>query len=154
MSDEMIQGLAAKGGVVGINFGSAFLTEKANLVMEAIMDSYYDFMDKSGLEDGDRAADAHFDMLKHQNPLPATKLTDVADHIDHIVSLVGDAHVGIGSDFEGVDGALPGGLRPVGEYPNLIAELLLRGYSEESLARICGQNMLRVWSQVEEIAGT
>lgn len=153
MSDEMIRALADHGGVLGINFGSAFLTEKANLVMEGVMDAYYDFLHDSGLEDGDPEADARFDALKLENPLPATKLSDVADHVDHVVRLVGDEHVGIGSDFEGVDGELPDGLRHVGEYPNLIAELLRRGYSEQSLARICGENMLRVWSEVEGIAG-
>ena len=149
----MIEVLAAEGGVVGINFGSAFLTEKANLVMEGIMDAYYQFKADRDLEDGEPEADAHFDQLKEASPLPATNLTDVADHIDHIVELVGDEHVGIGSDFEGVDGELPHGLRNVGEYPNLLAELLRRGYSEESLASICGENMLRVWSQVEQVAG-
>jgi membrane dipeptidase len=153
ISDEMIEVLAARGGVVGINFGSAFLTEKANLVMEGMMDAHHQFMVDRGLEDGEPEADAHFDQLKEASPLPATNLTDVADHVDHIVELVGDEHVGIGSDFEGVDGELPDGLSDVGQYPNLLAELMRRGYSDESLARICGQNMLRVWSRVEQIAG-
>lgn len=153
ISDEMIEVLAARGGVVGINFGSAFLTEKANLVMEGMMDAHHQFMADRGLEDGEPEADAHFDQLKEASPLPATNLTDVADHVDHIVELVGDEHVGIGSDFEGVDGELPDGLSDVGQYPNLLAELMRRGYSDESLARICGQNMLRVWSRVEQIAG-
>lgn len=152
MSDEMIETLATHGGVVGINFGSAFLTEKVNRQNEAIMDSYYAFMDEHGLEDGEPEADAQLDKLKEENPLSGTVVSDVADHIDHVVGLVGDRHVGFGSDFEGVDGELPDGLRHVGEYPNLLAELLRRGYSDESLARICGQNMLRVWSEVEELA--
>lgn len=145
----MIEILAAQGGVVGINFGSAFLTEEANRVMDAC----YHFMADHGLEDGEPEAEAHFDQLKEASPLPATNLTDVADHVDHVVELVGDEHVGIGSDFEGVDGELPDGLSDVGQYPNLLAELMRRGYSDESLARICGQNMLRVWSLVEQIAG-
>jgi membrane dipeptidase len=153
ISDEMIEVLAAEGGVVGINFGSAFLTEEANLVMQGIMDAHYQFMADHGLEDGEPEADAHFDQLEEASPLPATNLTDVADHVDHVVELVGDEHVGIGSDFEGVNGELPDGLSDVGQYPNLLAELMRRGYSNESLARICGQNMLRVWSEVEQIAG-
>ncbi len=116
------------------------------------MEAYYDFLDEHGLEDGEPEADAEFERLKELNPLGPTVLGDVADHIDHVVGLVGDRHVGIGSDFEGVDGELPEGLRHVGEYPNLLAELLRRGYSEDSLARICGQNMLRVWAEVEELA--
>ncbi len=154
ISDEMIEVLAARGGVVGINFGSAFLTEEANLVMEGMMDAHHQFMAGRSLEDGEPEADAHFDQLKEASPLPATNLTDVADHVDHVVELVGDEHVGIGSDFEGVDDELPDGLSDVGQYPNLLAELMRRGYSDESLARICGQNMLRVWSRVEQIAGS
>ena len=117
------------------------------------MDAYYQFMSDNNLEDGEPEADAHFEQLKAENPLPATVVTDVADHVDHIVRLVGDEHVGIGSDFEGVDGELPDGLRDVGEYRNLLAELLRRGYPDESLAKIFGQNMLRVWSEVEQFAG-
>jgi membrane dipeptidase len=76
----------------------------------------------------------------------------VADHIDHVVELAGIDHVGFGSDFDGVGDSLPTGLKDVSQYPNLIAELLKRGYSEEDIAKICYQNVFRVWSQVLEIA--
>ncbi len=69
-----------------------------------------------------------------------------------MVDLVGVDHVGLGSDFDGVGDSLPTGLKDASDYPNLIYELLVRGYSEEEIAKICGENLLRVWSQVERIA--
>ena len=77
---------------------------------------------------------------------------DVVAHIDHVVRLVGVDHVGFGSDFDGVGDSLPSGLKSVADYPRLIALLLERWYSEEDLEKICGGNLLRVWSRVEEIA--
>ena len=74
---------------------------------------------------------------------------DVADHIDHIKNIAGIDHIGLGSDFDGVDLALPPDLADVSMYPNLLAELLRRGYSESDLKKICYQNVLRVWKANE-----
>jgi len=79
--------------------------------------------------------------------LPAVSVTRVADHIDHIVKLVGIDHVGIGSDFDGVQ-AVPADLRSVADLPNLTKELLRRGYSESDVDKILGGNMLRVMEEV------
>ena len=76
----------------------------------------------------------------------------VADHIDHVVELAGIDHVGFGSDFDGVGDSLPEGLKDVSMFPNLIAELLDRGYSPEDIEKICYKNVFRVWSAVEEAA--
>ncbi len=79
-------------------------------------------------------------------------MSDVADHIDHVVSLAGVSHVGLGSDFDGLGDSLPTGLKDVSMYPNLIQELLERGYSEENIRKIAYQNVFRVWREVERIA--
>ncbi len=76
----------------------------------------------------------------------------MADHIDHVVRLVGIDHVGIGSDFDGLGDDLPTGLKDVSGYPNLIAELLKKGYSREQIEKICSGNVFRVWREVERIA--
>ena len=76
----------------------------------------------------------------------------VADHIDHVVSLVGIDHVGFGSDYDGVGDSLPTGLKDVSTFPNLIRELLERGYSEEDIAKICYKNTFRVWNKVQAVA--
>ena len=78
----------------------------------------------------------------------------VADHIDHVVKLAGVDHVGLGSDYDGVGDSLPTGLKDVSQYPNLIYELLKRGYSEKDIEKICAENLLRVWEQVEKVAGS
>jgi membrane dipeptidase len=77
---------------------------------------------------------------------------DVAAHIDHIVKLVGVEYVGLGSDFDGVGDDVPVDLQDVSAYPNLLYELLRKGYSEEELRKICGENTLRVWTEVERVA--
>ncbi|MBP8097419.1 MAG: membrane dipeptidase, partial [Saprospiraceae bacterium] len=76
----------------------------------------------------------------------------VVDHIDHVVKLAGIDHVGLGSDFDGVGDSLPVGLKDVADYPNIVHELLLRGYSEEDIAKICSKNLLRLWRQVEQVS--
>jgi membrane dipeptidase len=80
-----------------------------------------------------------------------TTVQMVADHIDHVVGLVGIDYVGLGSDFDGVT-SVPRGLKDVSELPNLIAELIRRGYSDEDIAKICYKNTFRVWRAVEAYA--
>ena len=74
------------------------------------------------------------------------------DHIDRAVSLVGIDHVGLGSDFDGVGDTLPIGLKDVGDFPNLVAGLLGRGYHEGAIAKVLGLNLMRVWREVEQYA--
>jgi membrane dipeptidase len=76
----------------------------------------------------------------------------VVAHIDHVVKLVGVDYVGLGSDFDGVGDSLPTGLKDVSMYPNLIYELFKRGYSDQDVEKICGGNLLRVWSDVERVS--
>ena len=79
-------------------------------------------------------------------------VTDAADHIDHVVSLVGVDHVGFGSDYDGVGDSLPYDLKDASDFPNLIYHLLKRGYSEEDIEKICYKNVWRVWKANEEFA--
>ena len=71
-------------------------------------------------------------------------------HIDHVVALVGADHVGLGSDFDGVE-ALPAGLEDVSKLPNLVRRLLEKGYTDADVEKILGGNLLRVWAEVERI---
>ena len=86
-----------------------------------------------------------------QNPRVTTSVSDVVDHMEHVIDLVGIDHVGLGSDFDGIS-STPTGLEDVSGYPNIIEELLRRGYSEQDIRKICGENLLRVWAEVEKIA--
>jgi membrane dipeptidase len=81
----------------------------------------------------------------------AATLSDVANHIDHIRNLVGVDHIGVGSDFDGFTGAVRG-LEDVSKYPDLLAELLRRGYSKEDVKKIAGLNLLRVMRGAERVA--
>jgi membrane dipeptidase len=87
-------------------------------------------------------------------PPPAATLSDVADHIEHVAQVAGHDHVGIGGDFYGgLEDDLVVGLEDVSKYPNLIAELVSRGWSDENLAKLARGNMMRVFSAVEDVSG-
>lgn len=153
ISDEMIIEIARIGGVVQIPFADFFLREDANKKFhqnEAEIDEY---IAKNKINGTKEARDFETQFWK-DNPIPKSSVKDVADHIDHIVRLVGVDYVGIGSDFNGVrEDFLTKGLEDCSKYPNLIYELLTRKYSEQDIKKIMGKNIIRVWKEVERIAG-
>jgi membrane dipeptidase len=153
MSDDMIRALADDGGVIQINFGSGFLTEESQQYSSKLWAAARVWLaeQKEAGNEPDRAEFVKLYEAEH-GPLPYASLDDVLDHIDHVVELAGVDHVGIGSDYEGVGDSLPGGLKDVSAYPNLIRGLLDRGYSETDIRKILGENLLRVWSEVEAYA--
>lgn len=154
MDDAMIELLGKKGGVIQINFGSAFIHPEAHKQSQALWDELKAFNKGRGVaEDTDDApADDFRKSYWERNKKIYADVTDVVDHIDHVVKLAGIDHVGIGSDFDGVGDSLPSGLKDVSQYPNLIRELLARGYSEQDVAKIMGGNLLRVWTAVERLS--
>lgn len=151
ISDDLIRKVAAGGGVVMINFGSAFLEEKANKVSTAMWKAIREFRESRGLEMNDPEVKRFREEYLEKHPRVYATMGDVIANIDHVVDLVGVDHVGFGSDFDGVGDSLPEGLKDVSGYPNLIYELLKSGHSEEDIRKICGENLLRVWSEVERI---
>jgi len=152
VSDEIIIQITKTGGVVQIPFADFFLREDANKKFhqnEAEIDEYI----KSNLIIGTNEARDYESQFWKNNPIPKSTVKDVADHIDHIVKLVGVDYVGIGSDFNGVSvDFLTKGLEDCSKYPNLIYELLTRNYSDKDIKKIFGENILRVWKQVEMVA--
>jgi membrane dipeptidase len=147
MTDDMIRRLGEKDGVMMINYFTGFLDSAAgnnSRKLAALLKS-------KGLNENDSLAKPVMEQFRSEHPLK-TSVETVADHIDHVVKLAGIDHVGIGSDFDGVSGNLPIGLKDVSSYPNLIYTLLKRGYSEEDIAKICSGNVFRVWRKVEEVA--
>ncbi len=149
MSDDMIKALAENGGVIQINFGSAFIEAEANKVLVKLRADRAEFLENNGVTADSPEAEAFAAAFREQNPFPFSSTSQVVDHFDHVISLVGPDHVGIGSDYDGVGDSLPVGLKDVSAYPNLVAEFLKRGYSEEDIAKILGGNLLRVWAEVE-----
>ncbi len=151
MSDDMIIRLAEAGGVIQIAFAPGFLTEDAQKQSSELYAMMRKYMAENDVEMGSPEFRERIAQFYAQNPKAVTSVTDVADHIQHVVQLVGIEHVGIGSDFDGIVSG-PEGLEDVSTYPNLIAELLRRGYTEQDIRKICGENLLRVWSEVERVA--
>ena len=149
MSDSLARALAANGGVVMINFGSAFLRTAYQARQTQFQIRLNNALRQQGLTPRDRASFPIYYAMRRAEPVGT--LDDVADHIDHAVRVMGAEHVGLGSDFDGVT-SLPRGLTDVTGYPALVAELLRRGYTESAVEGILGGNLLRVWREAERVA--
>lgn len=152
MSDDMIKVLAKNGGVIQINFGASFLDSVARQ-NTALRDSLEKILQAKKLTSGDPEAKPIIEQFGKQHRELFSDVERVADHIDHVVKLVGIDHVGIGSDYDGVGDSLPLGLKDVSQYPNLIFVLLKRGYSPSDIEKICSGNVFRVWNKVIAVAG-
>ncbi len=151
MPDNLIKAMAENGGVIHINFGSTFLSEEIQGKREAMSEHLTNWAAENGYSRRDSAFQAYAKQYATEIDAYADIKT-VADHIDHVVSLVGVDYVGFGSDYDGVGDSLPKGLKDVSTYPNLIEELLNRGYSKADIAKICYQNTFRVWNEVQRVA--
>ena len=152
MSDEMIKVLAKKGGVIQIAFASFFLRNDIYQQYTNGEDHIKKYLKDNNIKSGTDNAWKYEENYWKENPLSSATVKDVANQIDHIKNLVGIDYVGLGSDFNGVGGLLPVGLEDVSKYPNLVYELLVRGYSDEEIKKVLGGNLLRVWKQVEEVS--
>jgi membrane dipeptidase len=146
--DDVLRMLPANGGVVMVTFVPTFVNKSVQAWtanMEAAAEQA-----RAQLDD-QAAINARMQEWVKANPQPFATVSDVADHIDHVRTLAGIDHIGIGSDFDGIDRG-PTGLEDVSKFPNLFAELLRRGYSEADLKKISGQNMLRAMRAMEAAA--
>ncbi|WP_029625123.1 dipeptidase [Sphingomonas sp. PAMC 26605] len=157
VSDAVLKLLPANGGVVMVNFAPIYISD-AYRRWSAEQDAERTRLNAppyGGLYVGqpDKAAAALAQWQK-AHPKPRVTLSDVADHIEHIAMTAGIDHVGIGSDFDGVDNSLPEGLGNVGAYPSLLAELMRRGWSDADIAKLAGGNILRVMAAAEQVAAT
>jgi membrane dipeptidase len=154
LTDDMIKALAKTGGVVNVIFYPEHLepgwsekkkqldAEIAPRVQRASEEEKGDVAHKKMARDAVRREE-------YAKRLPPVTVSRLVDHIDHVVKLVGIDHVGIGSDFDGVQSTLSD-LADVSQLPNLTRELLRRGYSESDVDKILGGNMLRVMEETEE----
>lgn len=154
VSDAVLKQVAANGGVVMVNYAPQYVSEARRIWSAARSGEIarYNAPPFNGLYIGDPegAKKALADWEK-ANPEPVVTLSQVADHIDHIAKVAGVDHVGIGSDFDGV-GSLPQGLSGVQTYPALLAELMRRGWSDADVAKLAGENVLRVMAAAEKVA--
>ena len=134
MNDEMIRALAEQGGVIQITFVDQFLDVEHHAAREASI--------QEASSDGGAETD--------RKPIPPVIWERIVDHIDHAVQVAGVDHVGLGSDFDGAD--MPRGMEDVSLLPKITRELLRRGYDENQVRLILGENTLRVLRQAAEVA--
>jgi membrane dipeptidase len=153
VSDDVLRLVAQNGGVVMVNFYPGYISAARNEwdADYAAARARFSTPPFSGLYIGqpERAKAALDDWLK-AHPAPEVTIAQVADHIDHIRQVAGIDHVGIGSDFDGVP-ATPKGLEGVDKFPDLFVELLKRGWTDQQLAKLAGENILRVLAQADAV---
>jgi len=157
MTDQMIKDLAAKGGVIQINYHISFLSQefrdaekKDPSINEGIAKRI-----KEQCADDDEACQLMLgDKLTREavaaGKLPRVEWTKIIEHIDHAVKLVGADHVGLGSDFDGAN--MPYGMEDATMVPKITGALLQKGYSESDIRKILGENTLRVMTEVERVS--
>ena len=148
MTDDMIKAMAARGGVIQINYLDSYLDQalfeygqKAQALRRELMQKY------PGPEN---AAKRREEMARVFGPAPKASWEKIVEHIDHAVKLAGIDHVGLGSDFDG--GPMPVGMEDVTHLPKITEALLRKGYKEEDVRKILGGNTLRLMAEVERVA--
>jgi membrane dipeptidase len=163
MTDDMLRAIAnsggpgSKGGVVQVNFYSGFISQdyrNAQKAMQPEVEKAVQALKDKYKADGKEASPDEVEKLQRQyaDRIPRPPLKLLIDHIDHIAKVAGIDHVGLGSDFDGVNGQLPEGIDSPADIPKITAELIERGYSAEDCRKILGANLLRVFHEVEEIS--
>jgi membrane dipeptidase len=146
--DEILRQIPANGGVVMVIFISGFVDcEVARVTQPAINE--FNLRSREAKTAEERAA--LYDQIIRNLPVPKTTVGQVADHIEHIRKVAGIDHVGIGGDFDG-GSFWPEGLSDVSMYPNLFAELVRRGWTDEELRKLAGENLLRAFAEAEKVA--
>lgn len=148
LSDTLIKAIAAKDGIVMINFGSFYLDPECFKSWGYLISIW---QDSTGI---DLTSSEGLEYIQEygKNHELYSDSKKVVDHIEHVINLVGIDYVGIGSDYDGIFSAQPSDLPDVSSYPVIVYELLKRGYSEKDIKKILSSNFLRVWDKVIEIA--
>ncbi|MEO7207507.1 MAG: dipeptidase [Steroidobacteraceae bacterium] len=150
--DDVLHAVTANGGIVMVNFAPAYVSAARNRweADQAAERTRFNSPPYAGLYIGQpERAKAALTEWEAQHPMPVTTLAQVADHVEHIRQVAGIDHVGIGSDFDGIPDA-PVGLEGVDRYPALLEELMRRGWSDADIAKLAGENLLRVLGKAEE----
>jgi membrane dipeptidase len=146
--DDVLLLVKKNGGVVMVNFFSGFIVPEAARASKEMFQVFRDLKAKYPDEKDFQAAMAQW---RKENPMPTGSIHDVVDHIEHIIKVAGVDHVGLGSDFDGIN-SVPKQLEDVSCYPYVTQELLNRGYGKEDILKILGGNLLRVLRETERVA--
>lgn len=157
MTDDMLRAVEKNGGVVQVNFYSAFIDEnyrRASAAQAKDQDAaVQEFLTKSKAE-GKSVSYLQVDHIEREwnSRIQRPPLKSLIDHIDHIAQVAGVDHVGLGSDFDGVSGAMPEGMDSAADLPKITQALLNRGYKPDDVKKILGGNLLRVMGEVEKVS--
>ncbi|HEX6641342.1 MAG TPA: dipeptidase [Thermoanaerobaculia bacterium] len=147
--DDVLKRLSQNGGVVMVTFVPSFVSEKLR--------TWYSQRDaesarlKSLFSGEPQKVKEGITAWENANAMPQATLADVADHVEYVMKVAGEDHVGIGGDLDGIT-TTPVELTSVADYPKLFAELLRRGHSEEQLKKLAGLNVLRAMRQAEAVS--
>jgi len=158
MSDQMIKDLAAKGGVININFEKSYLDQAYNVAYAKVVGNIF-----TGTDDIEAACHGDDDCywreniklearLTREGKLPVVGWEKIVDHIDHVVQLVGAEYVGLGADFDGA--SLPLGMEDCSKLPKITEALVAKNYTDAQIRNILGQNVLRAMEQSRNFASS
>jgi membrane dipeptidase len=158
MTDDMLRAISRQGGVVMVNYYSAFVDEnwrkayeaqakERNAAVDAAEQKYKDADAVTRYRETDKVAKAW------AAKIPRPPFDDILDHIDHVAKVAGIDHVGLGSDFDGTP-SMPEGLDSAADLPKITEGLLKRGYTAAQIRKILGGNLMRVFRQVEQVSRT
>src|SRR5271155_964813 len=156
MSDDMIKALAAKGGVIQINYEKSFIDQAYKDAQDKLSGGVVEMMDqlRKACGDDQECTERKMGEMEKQavadGKLPHVSWVRIIDHIDHVVKLVGPDHVGLGSDFDGAN--MPEGMDDVTHLPQITEALMRKGYKDDDLRKILGGNLLRVMEQNEVVS--
>ena len=150
VSDEVLRRVASNGGVVMVNFAPDYVNE-AVWKWDADNDAEKARIARRLTGHTQAELDAALDNWVKAHPEPAATVSQIADHVEHVAKVAGYDHVGIGGDLDGIP-STPVDLTGVQDYPNLFAELIRRGWSDENLAKLAGGNVLRALRQAEAVS--
>jgi membrane dipeptidase len=145
--DSILERLPKNGGVVMVTFVPAFVSPE--VAAWDLAETAFGHQLRSVADSAERHR--RMDEWRAAHPRPRANLTQVADHIEHVRKVAGVDHVGIGSDFDGIED-VPDGLEDSSKFPELFAELIRRGWSDADLTKLAGGNLLRMFHQVESVA--
>jgi membrane dipeptidase len=156
MSDDMIKALAAKGGVIQINYERSFIDQAYKDAYDRETGGVVKHLSEVAKNCNNDQACMSREMatiqqrLMAEAKLPHVSWERIIDHIDHAVKLVGADHVGLGSDFDGAD--MPDGMEDCSKLPKLTEALMRKGYSDDDIRKILGENTLRILEQAERVS--
>ena len=156
MSDDMIKALAAKGGVIQINYEKSFIDQAYKDASDKVSGGVVAIFEQLKKECGDDQECLGKKMVEMEKQavaegkLPHVSWERIVDHIDHVVKLVGAEHVGLGSDFDGA--SMPEGMDDCSQLPKITEALMRKGYPDDDIRKILGGNTLRVMEQNEKVS--